>query len=198
MVLWHEILSFQYVTFEIWKWIIWDFICTLNNNIFKLNLVYIYIYIYIYIYTARFALLICYGFNSLSTIICYGFNSVAYLWMFLMVFYGKCKWTLVVFWAHLVKAIWQTFRSQFHIFVGYLGINSFAEEVLKSFSGRRNVLEQPVFGFTNSLLYSLEEESRKLRVLISWVLILLSKLIALWRCSYEVPKTIFILYWIHL
>ena len=50
-----------------------------------------------YIYTARFALLICYGFNSLSTIICYGFNSVAYLWMFLMVFYGTCKWTLVVF-----------------------------------------------------------------------------------------------------
>ena len=108
-------------------------------------------------------------------------------------FYGTSKKILVVFWAHLVKAIWQTFRSQFHIFVGYLGINSFAEEVLKSFSGRRNVLEQPVFGFTNSLLYSLEEESRKLRVLISWVLILLSKLIALWRCSYEVPKTIFIL-----
>ena len=33
-------------------------------------------------------------------------------------FYGAYKKILVVYWAHLVKAIWQTFlRSQFHIFV---------------------------------------------------------------------------------
>ena len=36
---------------------------------------------------------------------------------------------------------------------------------------------EPVFGFTNCLLYSWEE-SKKLRMLISWVLILPSKLIA--------------------
>ena len=35
---------------------------------------------------------------------------------------------------------------------------------------RQNFLEQPVFGFSNSLLYSLEE-SRRLRILISWILI---------------------------
>ena len=37
----------------------WDFICTLNNNMFKQSSVY----------TAKFALLICKVFNSLSTII---------------------------------------------------------------------------------------------------------------------------------
>ena len=63
---------------------------------------------------------------------------------------------------------------------------------MKSLSGRKNLLEQSAFGFTNSLMYSLEE-SRKLRILITWVLILPSNLIALWRCSYLVSKTIFIL-----
>ena len=48
--------------------------------------------------------------------------------------------------------------------LGLADIKSFAKEVLKSFSGRTNFLEQNVFGFTNSLLYSLEE-SRKLRIL---------------------------------
>ena len=37
---------------------------------------------------------------------------------------------------------------------------------MKSLSGRKNFLEQPGFGFTNSLLYSLEE-SRKLWTLIT-------------------------------
>ena len=32
--------SFISITFYIWKWIIWDFICTLNNNMFKPNWVY--------------------------------------------------------------------------------------------------------------------------------------------------------------
>ena len=63
---------------------------------------------------------------------------------------------------------------------------------MKSLSGRKNFLEQSAFGFTNSLMYSLEE-SRKLRILITWVLILPSNLIALWRCSYLVSKTNFIL-----
>ena len=44
-----------------------------------------------------------------------------------------------------------------------------AELVLKEFLGKNNFLEVPVFGFSNSLPYSLEE-SRELRALISWVL----------------------------
>ena len=39
--------------------------------------------------------------------------------MFLMnFFYDKSKTILVFCWAHLVTGIWQTFKSQFHIFVG--------------------------------------------------------------------------------
>ena len=61
------------------------------------------------------------------------------------------------------------FRSQFPIFVRSVGIKSFAEQVLKSFWGRNNFPEPPVFRFTNSLPYSLKE-SRKLRIRISCVL----------------------------
>ena len=45
-------------------------------------------------------------------------------------------------------------------------IKSFAEQVLKSFSGRNNFLEPSVFIFTKSLPYILKE-SRKLRIFIS-------------------------------
>ena len=40
------------------------------------------------------------------------------------------------------------------------------EQVLKSFRGRNNYLEPPVFGFCDSLPFSLEE-SRELRALIN-------------------------------
>ena len=83
--------------------------------------------------------------------------------------YGKSKEILVVYWAHLGKGIWQTFRSQFSVFVESVGIKSFSKQVLVSFSGRKKFLEPPVFGFTNILSYILKE-SRKLRMLISWVL----------------------------
>ena len=43
------------------------------------------------------------------------------------------------------------------------------EKVLKSFSGRNNSLNPPVFGFCDSLPFGLEE-SRELRALIRWVL----------------------------
>ena len=39
-------------------------------------------------------------------------------------------------------------RSQFHIFVG---IKRFAEYVMKSYSDRKNFLEQTIFRLTNSL-----------------------------------------------
>ena len=41
------------------------------------------------------------------------------------------------------------------------------EHVLESFSGRNNSLEQPVFRFSNSLPYGLEESRGQLRALIS-------------------------------
>ena len=44
-----------------------------------------------------------------------------------------------------------------------------SERVLKSFSDRNNLLEPLVFRFTNSLTHGLKK-SRKLRILISWVL----------------------------
>ena len=44
-----------------------------------------------------------------------------------------------------------------------------ADLVLKEFLGKNNFLEVPVFGFSNSLPYVLEEW-RELRALISWVL----------------------------
>ena len=50
-----------------------------------------------------------------------------------------------------------------------------AEQVLKSFSSRNNSLKPPVFGFSNSLPYGLEE-SREFRALIRWVLNMHSKL----------------------
>ena len=91
--------------------------------------------------------------------------------MFLMNFFisGKSKEILVVYWTHLGKEIWQTFRSQFSVFAGSVGIKSFAKQVLESFSGRKNFLEPPVFGFTNILPFILKV-SRKLRMLIIWVL----------------------------
>ena len=43
------------------------------------------------------------------------------------------------------------------------------KQTLKSFPGRKKSLKCPVFGFSNSFLYGLEE-SRELRFLISWFL----------------------------
>ena len=70
----------------------------------------------------------------------------------------------------------QKFKSKFHVFVGFSPPKSgcffgkfVVEQVSKSFSGRNNSLKAPVFRFSNSLLYGLEE-LRKLRALISWVL----------------------------
>ena len=48
-------------------------------------------------------------------------------------------------------------------------ISKVSEQVLKSFSGRNNFLEPPVFGFTNSLPHSLKQ-SIKLTILRRWVL----------------------------
>ena len=66
----------------------------------------------------------------------------------------------------MVKEIWQTFRPQFHIFVGSVGIISFIGII---FLGN-NFPELPGFEFINIPQYSLEK-SRKLRTLISWVLV---------------------------
>ena len=48
---------------------------------------------------------------------------------------------------------------------GYFGGKFIAEQVLKSFSGRNDSLQSPIFRISNSLLYGLEE-SRELRILI--------------------------------
>ena len=69
------------------------------------------------------------------------------------------------------------FKSELHVFwlisrppkPGCFFIKFTVEKVLKSFSGRNNSLEPPVFGFCDCLLYDLEE-SIELRALISWVL----------------------------
>ena len=47
------------------------------------------------------------------------------------------------------------FKSEFHVFRWFLDLN--VEQVLRSVLGRNNSLEPPVFGFSNSLSYGLEE-----------------------------------------
>ena len=140
------------------NWIIWDFICTLNNR-FIPNLVYTQMGViercsevpqasnfiknrlwhrcfpvnfvkfirapfltehfwWLLLFTAKFALLICQGFNSVCTISLvlhhlhefyffpynfYLFLDIIYFWIFL--FYGTSRKTLAVYWAHLVKVI---------------------------------------------------------------------------------------------
>ena len=92
------------------------------------------------------------------------------LWMFLMnYFYGTSKTILVLYWAHFAMAIWQTFVSISHL-CWVCRHQKFCRVSSDIICRQKNFLKQPVFGFCNSLLYSLEE-SRRLRILISWILI---------------------------
>ena len=69
-----------------------------------------------------------------------------------------------------ISCLWLVFRP---LKSGCFFGNIFVELVLKSFSGRNYYLEPPVFWFSNSFLYGLEE-SRQLWILIRWVFGLLS------------------------
>ena len=77
---------------------------------------------------------------------------------------------------HVKKKKKSQVKSEFHVFGWFPGLQNldvfweiFVELVWKLFSGRNNSLKAPVFLFSNSLPYDLEE-FRELRALISWVL----------------------------
>ena len=74
--------------------------------------------------------------------------------------------------------MWKVIWEKFQVWISCLWLvsrppksgcflrNFTAEKVLKSFSGRNNALEPPVFGFANRLPYGLEEP-RELRIFLS-------------------------------
>ena len=85
---------------------------------------------------------------------------------------------LFLYWIEFVykRASEKKFKSEFHVFGWFPGLQNlagffgkfFVELVWNTFSGGNNSRETPVFGFSNSLPYGLEE-SRELWILISWV-----------------------------
>ena len=67
------------------------------------------------------------------------------------------------------------FKPEFHFFSSFSGFQNpcffrkfTAEQIVKSFSGKNNSLKLPVFRFSNSLLYGLEES--KEWASLSWIL----------------------------
>ena len=128
-------------------------------------------------YTANFTLFIYQIFNSVynNILVFASFREITLYNFCLFVdvpnkvfIYGTSKKIFVVYWAHLVKGISQTFRSKFHIFVGSVGVKSFVQQVLKSFSGRNNFLD-PLFLDFLSLPDGLKD-STEFWILVSWVL----------------------------
>ena len=140
------------------------------------------------VYTVTFALLICQGFDSLPSIIFYVlyhlnkfyffYITFTYLWMFLMIF----LWHIQKDFGSLLRSFGQGDLTNFEVSISHLcwvcRDQMFWTVSFEIILRQKYFPREPVFGFTNCLLYSLEE-SKKLRMLISWVLILPSKLIAI-------------------
>ena len=140
------------------------------------------------VYTVTFPLLICQGFDSLPSIISYVlyhlnkfyffYITFTYLWMFLMIF----LWYIQKDFGSLLRSFGQGDLTNFEVSISHLcwvcRDQMFWTVSFEIILRQKYFPRESVFGFTNYLLYSLEE-SKKLRMLISWVLILPSKLIAI-------------------
>ena len=154
--------------FWIWNSLnLWGFIGPLNK--YKLKLYYVVL---------SFALFICHGFNSLSTLeskslvfatfrplLISPISFCLYL-MFLLNFFILCpKKILTVYLVHLnIMSCGGNFRSGFRAFCRFYDLRSYTflgkltvEQYFKSLEDKSNSLELPIFALSNNLQYGLEE-----------------------------------------